>query len=391
MQFKWAIDALSWHFVDMPLNKLMTTVRLFPGHMRADVQVALDKLFASPIRFFGMYDPERYETLSFARLQRAGRDAISLAAPQYRDIDIGEATPIKCLESGLWLCETTEFRYAVVLSYYREYKRENIMRIEVLVPVGAGECFAQRSFDELERAVHSSRSYRGKILSFDSEPNYSGQSRGVTVHRWPIVDRADVILPEKTLNLLDRNVFSFVGTRDALRRRGQSTRKGILLYGPPGTGKTHTIRYLATNLPNHTTLIITAQQVELLGVYINLARLLQPALVVIEDVDLLARNRNRMRGPCEEALLNELLNEMDGLKEDATSYFYLPPTGRKSSRPQSRDGQAASTKLSKCQYLMRRAEPSWCGSMAKACRSLTPLSTKPCTEAKEPPPPSSRS
>src|SRR5450755_4242973 len=35
---------------------------------------------------------------------------------------------------------------------------------------------------------------------------------------------------------------------------GQSTRKGILLYGPPGTGKTHTIRYLASNLPGHTTL-----------------------------------------------------------------------------------------------------------------------------------------
>ncbi|XIA67779.1 AAA family ATPase [Bradyrhizobium sp. TZ2] len=43
-----------------------------------------------------------------------------------------------------------------------------------------------------------------------------------------------------------------VATRGALRRSGQSTRKGILLYGPPGTGKTHTIRYLATNLPGHT-------------------------------------------------------------------------------------------------------------------------------------------
>ena len=53
-----------------------------------------------------------------------------------------------------------------------------------------------------------------------------------------------------------------------------------------------------------------------------LARLLQPAMVVIEDVDLIARDREKM-GPCEESLLNGLLNEMDGLKEDADILFIL--------------------------------------------------------------------
>jgi ATP-dependent 26S proteasome regulatory subunit len=55
----------------------------------------------------------------------------------------------------------------------------------------------------------------------------------------------------------------------------------------------------------------------------SLARLLQPAMVVIEDVDLIARDRNDMDGPCEESLLNKLLNEMDGLKEDADILFVL--------------------------------------------------------------------
>jgi len=109
------------------------------------------------------------------------------------------------------------------------------------------------------------RSYRGKILSLDGGVDYGGRSRGVTVHRLPAVHREAVILPERTLALLDRNVLDFVGSRPALRRLGQSTRKGILLYGPPGTGKTHTIRYLATNLPGHTTLIITAEQNRLAG------------------------------------------------------------------------------------------------------------------------------
>jgi ATP-dependent 26S proteasome regulatory subunit len=142
------------------------------------------------------------------------------------------------------------------------------------------------------------------------------------VHKLPSVQREDVILSEATLKLLDRNVLNFVGSRPQLRALGQSTRKGILLYGPPRTGKTHTIRYLASNLPGHTTLIITAAQVALLAQYMNLARLLQPTMVVIEDVDLIARDRNQM-GPCEESLLNRLLNEMDGLKEDADILFIL--------------------------------------------------------------------
>jgi ATP-dependent 26S proteasome regulatory subunit len=131
-----------------------------------------------------------------------------------------------------------------------------------------------------------------------------------------------MILPEATLKLLDRNVLSFVGRRAQLRQLGQSCRKGILLYGPPGTGKTHTIRYLASSLPGHTTIIMTAAQIGILDQYMNLARLLQPSMVVIEDVDLIASDRNEM-GPCEEALLNNLLNQMDGLKEDADILFVL--------------------------------------------------------------------
>jgi len=63
-----------------------------------------------------------------------------------------------------------------------------------------------------------------------------------------------------------------------------SSKKGLLFYGPPGTGKTHTIRYLS-RIPEHTTLLVTAEQVTLVAEYMALARLLSPTIVVIEDVD----------------------------------------------------------------------------------------------------------
>src|SRR4029077_14273238 len=238
-----------------------------------------------------------------------GRHAQAIAPAQYHDVDVGESAPVKCLNNGLWLCQSEGLRYAVVLSSHREHGYESGTRIDIAVPAGAeGGALLQRCFTELESAVNAARSYRGKILSLDGDSDYRGRSRGIMVHKLPSVQREDVILPEATLKLLDRNILTFVGSRSQLRVLGQSTRKGILLYGPPGTGKTHTIRYLASNLPGHTTLIITAAQVELLAHYMSLARLLQPAMVVIEDVDLIARDRNQM-GPCEESLLNRLLNE----------------------------------------------------------------------------------
>ena len=323
-QFGFACDALATHFAGIPLDRLVTTSRTFPGHMRADVQAGIDKLFsASPLRFFGIYDEHRYETLTFAGLNRGGRNAYAIAPGQYHEVDIGESVPVRCLDNGLWLRRAGKMRYAVVLSPHRDHRREFQTRIEIAVPTGAeGAEFVQRCFAELESAVNDARSYRGKVLLLDAADDYGGLARGVMVHKIPKVEREEVILPEATLKLLDRNVLSFVQDRPRLRELGQSTRKGILLYGPPGTGKTHTIRYLASHLPGHTTLIITAGQIGLLGQYMNLARLLQPAMVVIEDADLIARDREQM-GSCDEVLLNKLLNEMDGLKQDADILFVL--------------------------------------------------------------------
>lgn len=337
-QFNFARSALEWHFADIPRDQLIATTRQFPGHMRPEIQLTVDKSFsASQIRFFGIHERYRYETLTFAAMSRFNDYDHAVAPAQYQDIEIGEAEPVKCLDNGLWLCATDDgLRYAVLLSLHREAGEEAGIRIEILAPGGAASAeLVRRSFSDIENAVSDARCYRGKVLSFDVDAGYRGRLRGLMVHKLPRTDRANVILPDAALHLLDRNILNFVERRAKLRQLGQSTRKGVLLYGPPGTGKTHTIRYLASNLPGHTTLIITAGQIALLGAYMNLARLLQPTMVVIEDVDLIARDRERM-GPCEESLLNKLLNEMDGLKEDADILFVLT-----TNRPEQLEGAIA--------------------------------------------------
>jgi ATP-dependent 26S proteasome regulatory subunit len=176
---------------------------------------------------------------------------------------------------------------------------------------------------QIERKIAQAGSYRGKVLSLELDDNYSGSISGIRVHRLKTVRRDEVILPEKTLGLLERNVTRFIEQRDRLNEMRLGIKKGLLFYGPPGTGKTHTIHYLASQMKDHTTLLITAEQVGLLDHYVQLARFLQPSMVVIEDVDLIARARTSMRNACEESILNRLLNEMDGLREDAKVLFVL--------------------------------------------------------------------
>jgi ATP-dependent 26S proteasome regulatory subunit len=60
-------------------------------------------------------------------------------------------------------------------------------------------------------------------------------------------------------------------------------------------------------------------------------------MIVIEDVDLIARARETMYGPCDESILNKLLNEMDGLREDAAVLFILT-----TNRPDSLEAALAS-------------------------------------------------
>jgi cell division protease FtsH len=102
---------------------------------------------------------------------------------------------------------------------------------------------------------------------------------------------------------------------------GHQLRRGLLLHGPPGTGKTYTIMYLCNRMPGRTTILLAGVGDHALGRAVALARRLQPSMVVLEDVDLVALERSHATG--QQPLLFQLLNEMDGLDADADIVFVL--------------------------------------------------------------------
>lgn len=317
---------LARHFQGTALEELVTSSRTFPVTSRVDLQAALSRLFEKRYsgKVVGFHAQYSHETVTFSHLIRDWDHAVVVAPLQHDEIDYGEVAPARCLKQGLWLSKLDETPFAVVVTHAERFGCDEGMYVEVIVPAGEKGAGHSRAFmDELERTVSQIGSYRGKVISLEAIRSFSGKAGTIRVQKLRNVARDEVILPEKTLRLLERNVTEFIAQRESLKRLGMSVKKGLLFYGPPGTGKTHTVQYLASQLRDHTTLLITAEQVGLLEQYFQLARFLQPAMVVIEDVDLIARAREEMRSACEESLLNKLLNEMDGLREDASVLFIL--------------------------------------------------------------------
>jgi hypothetical protein len=317
---------LTRHFGKQPLEQLVTASRSFPVASRIDLQAALDKIFREQFgaELVGVHRRFAHDTMTVSELVTTDNYAALIAPLQHLEIDIGEVAPARCLNHGLWLSTAGTLRFALLLSPAMNYGRQSGMHVEIAVPPGEeGASLSRKLFEELERLIKRAASYRGKVISLEQTDNYSGHTGSVRVHKLRSVSRDELILPPKTLQLLDRNVSEFIKQRGRLRELGMPLKKGLLFYGQPGTGKTHTIHYLASQLPEHTTLLVTAEQVGLLDHYFQLARFLQPSMVVIEDVDLIARSRESMGSACEESLLNKLLNEMDGLREDAEVIFVL--------------------------------------------------------------------
>jgi SpoVK/Ycf46/Vps4 family AAA+-type ATPase len=178
---------------------------------------------------------------------------------------------------------------------------------------------AERFLRQLQRRTSHGKAYRGHVLSVE-EDCYGRVN--IHSHALPAIQRDEVILPGPLLQRIERHTLSFSKHARRLREARRHLKRGILLYGPPGTGKTLTAMYLVTQMPGRTVLLLTGHGMKSIEAACRLARLLEPTTVVLEDVDLIGTERdNQAIGA--NALLFELLNQMDGLAEDVDILFLL--------------------------------------------------------------------
>ncbi len=162
--------------------------------------------------------------------------------------------------------------------------------------------------------------YRGQVVSF-GQSLFGERSSLLRFHTRSAMADDDLILPPETFDDVRRQVVGVARNRDRLRAAGQHLKRGVLLYGPPGVGKTHTVRYLVSQLTGTTVVELSGETLGAIREACSIARSLQPAMIVVEDVDLIAQERDHYGG--ETPLMFTLLNEMDGLADDADVVFLL--------------------------------------------------------------------
>jgi hypothetical protein len=236
---------------------------------------------------------------------------------EYTNVELDGSRVVACVERGLFLVTEGDQRLAIfVRQDDRIASREN-STVEVMAVERAT---AERFLRDLREAMRVRNVYRGHVISLANEGN-----RDVVVkfHRLLEIERSAIILPAGLLERIERQTLGFGRHSRQLLEAGRHLNRGLLLHGPPGTGKTLTIMYLAGAMRDRTVLLLSGRGLGLVGRTSAMARALQPSIVVLEDVDLIAEERTKGGSGCATPLLFELLNEMDGLADDADILFLL--------------------------------------------------------------------
>ncbi len=128
---------------------------------------------------------------------------------------------------------------------------------------------------------------------------------------------------EEAKKVLVENLQFAVKNRDAFEKVGIRAAGGILLYGPPGTGKTLLAKAVACEC-NVNFIGVKASDIrdkwigeseEKIRNIFQRARLLSPCVIFFDELDSILMARGRDVSGVADAIVNQMLSEMDGIEE----------------------------------------------------------------------------
>ncbi|GLZ01674.1 ATP-binding protein [Actinoplanes sp. NBRC 103695] len=307
------------HLGGDPTEQPVTTEG-FAAYDLANVQAAMDAYLAGDgvsVDLIGLVGSGRDHHNLADLMNNARKQAqFDIGTVDYTTVTVGVGRERACVSFGLYLISDGDKRLAVLmrLSNYRGGALETLIEV-----MGGGAEGGQTFLHRIREEIIRHHICRGQVLSF--EPWEYGAGMGpLRFHERPSVEAADVVLPAGTLEAVHRQILGVAEHRERLLAAGHHLKRGVVLYGPPGTGKTHTVRHLIGAQREATVIVLTGLGVQYIREACNLARVLPPALIVLEDVDLVAEERTTSYS---NPLLFQLLNEMDGVAGDADIAFLL--------------------------------------------------------------------
>ena len=305
-------------FLGVSLDEVEPITEYFPLHQTIDVDQAVDALLAKyGGTQRGISGSHRAHVDSFTDFLTQTFGSFGLGGVAYERKATGPESDRRVVALGLG-----EVRIqAVPLIWLQRTALPRNGRLQYTLEV---LCPNAPTADGFLTMVHEQMAQlsvlRGQVISFVvNDFDYHEAGSDLTFLRRPQVAAEEVILPDGTLERVVRHVVGIGERRAALSAAGQHLKRGVLLYGPPGTGKTHLVCHLLGRTPGTTAVLLTGFTLRLLSEATALARAAPPAIVVLEDCDLVAEHR----GGETNAVLFETLEAMDGLAPDEDIAFIL--------------------------------------------------------------------
>lgn len=274
---------------------------------RINLHRALDRMLGGGGQLIG-YNAGNFSNVTVSELLL---DDKPIAPVQRQRFETKPDEFLDCVTRGIYLLHHEGKPIVALLS-----QPESCYASPALEVMARGRTTTGAVLESLYQELKRELVYKGRTIFLEKDENGQIQVRFQPVRP---TTRASLIFPEELLAVVERNVLGMVRHGETLRRAGRSTRQGLLFHGPPGTGKTLMLRYLGSVLPDHTVIVLTGEQ-PLVRESCQIARQLAPSMVLFEDVDLIAKDRDNNSCP---ALLHDLMNEMDGLGPKAEVIFVL--------------------------------------------------------------------
>jgi AAA+ superfamily predicted ATPase len=305
------------------IEGLETLEKEFPGHQIANIQILVRQFFEHEIPGAQIYGTGSRrgslldgchsfnDLLQEPRIDKDGDfDGIDFtnlryvkAVPEKFDARLG-------LMSALTLLEYEGKRLAVY------FWTENRIQPHCTVGIACRDvASANRLLNRFIEYLTDNSIFRKRMLL--PSISFASEVENLTITEFERTQWEDLILPEDLKEAIYENVIGFIKHQDVILRNGFELKRGILFHGVPGTGKSMACRVIAAALKDFTTIVMTGEDQRSPRAAFDLARRLQPALIIFEDIDNIAirREDNSLR-----SVLSELMNELDGLSDRENIY-----------------------------------------------------------------------
>lgn len=188
-----------------------------------------------------------------------------------------------------------------------------------------------------KRAIQNPKKKEGQPTEMITE---DGLVKSLKFYK-PTETFSDVIGMKAEKLWLYKHVILPLKRPDLYRKHNQEVRGAVILYGSPGNGKTYLCRALAGETKAN---FLPLRMHQILNMYVGndlknchiifeQARKYVPCIIFIDEMDAISQSRTNMKdtigsGSAMSNMINELLQEVDGLEKNPEGLFLIGTTNR---------------------------------------------------------------